>query len=402
MAKLTMRHFLLFGCLLLLSCGGQGQTAVSPPPPSSPTAAVPTPTQAPTQPPTAAAVSPTATRIATAVPPTARPTTAPTPLPTATIPGLMGPDFADNVNPLTGETVRDPAVLQRRPFAIKISNAPPFVRPQAGLSSADLVFEHLSEGGYTRLTAVFYSQDADPVGSIRSGRLIDLEIPQMYDAAFAYSGSAGPVRLMFRDSPFFERIISPDFAHGGFYRIEDSGLPFIHTLFTSTTTLRYLLDQRGEERPPQLANGMTFRAEPIAPGAPASQIELWYPATNATWYYDAGRGRYLRWSDGEAHLDANTGAQLSFKNVVVVAAHHQETEIVEDAAGNPSLQIQIWGEGPVSIFRDGQRFDGRWQRSDPSQMLTFVDENGRPLPLAPGATFFQLVPLGFDRLTVTP
>ena len=32
------------------------------------------------------------------------------------------------------------------------------------------------------------------VGSIRSGRLIDLEIPRMYDAAFAYSGSSAGVR----------------------------------------------------------------------------------------------------------------------------------------------------------------------------------------------------------------
>ena len=31
--------------------------------------------------------------------------------------------------------------------------------------------------------------------------LVDLEIPRMYDAAFAYSGASGPVRLMLRDSP---------------------------------------------------------------------------------------------------------------------------------------------------------------------------------------------------------
>jgi hypothetical protein len=46
------------------------------------------------------------------------------------IPGLIGPDnFPANVNPLTGETVNDPAVLARRPLAIKVSNAPAIVRP---------------------------------------------------------------------------------------------------------------------------------------------------------------------------------------------------------------------------------------------------------------------------------
>jgi len=298
--------------------------------------------------------------------------------------------------------VGDPAVLARRPLAIKISNHPVLVRPQSGLNSADLVFEHYVEAGFTRFTAVFYSHDADPVGSVRSGRLIDLEIPNMYDAAFAYSGSSGPVRLMFKESEFFNRLISIDFGDAGFYRVEEPDRPLVHSLFTDTPTLRYLLVERGEEVPPHFQNGMTFRAEPISPGAPASSLEIQYQGTNAYWGYDRGNGRYLRWSDGKPHLDANTGEQLSFKNIIVVSAEHVETNIIEDTGGSHSIQIQIWGEGPVSIFRDGQRFDGIWQRHDPHDMLTFTDKEGGPLPLAPGNSFFQIVPSGFDDLFVTP
>jgi hypothetical protein len=316
--------------------------------------------------------------------------------------GLIGPsNFPDNVNPLTGETV-DPAVLARRPLAIKISNAPAIVRPQSGLNNADLVFEHYAEGGLTRFTAVFYSQDAETVGSIRSGRIIDLEIPKMYDAAFAYSGASGPVRLMFRDSEFFDRIISPDFGHGGFFRVEDPNKAFEHTLFTNTGNLRYILDQRGQNTPPQFQNGMAFSQEPLNPGQPASQIEIGYDGTYVTWAY--GNGRYTRWTDGIPHLDANTGQQLSFKNIIILAAHHEDTDILEDHVGDGhySIQIQVWGEGPVSIFRDGVRIDGRWQRSDPHDMLTFTDLDGNILPLAPGNSFFQLVPLGFENLIVSP
>ena len=57
------------------------------------------------------------------------------------LPGLIGPgDFPPDVNPLTGERVSDPALLQRRPLAIKIANMAR-VRPQAGLNQADLVFD---------------------------------------------------------------------------------------------------------------------------------------------------------------------------------------------------------------------------------------------------------------------
>jgi hypothetical protein len=80
-----------------------------------------------------------------------------------------------------------------------------------------------------------------------------------------------------------------------------------------------------------------------------------------------------------------------------------ETDIPETEVGQGanSIEIQIWGEGPATIFRDGQRFEGHWQRSDPGHMLTFTDLEGNPLPLSPGNTWFQLVPLGFDKLYVT-
>lgn len=257
----------------------------------------------------------------------------PTPAPVTAVPipeGVLGPrNFPPNVNPLTGEIVADPAVLARRPVAIKISNAPAIVRPQSGINNADLVFEHYAEGGLTRFTAVFYSKDADPVGSIRSGRIIDLEIPKMYDAAFAYSGASGPVRLMFADSEFFDRIVSPDFGHGGFFRVETPNKAFEHTLFTNTFLLRSILGDRGQDTPPQFRNGMTFSQAPLTTGDPASQIEIGYDGTYVTWAFNTVDGRYTRWTDGIPHLDANTGHQLSFKNIILLAAHHEDTTILK-------------------------------------------------------------------------
>jgi hypothetical protein len=366
-------------------------------PSSTQTQAVPMPTE---MIPSATAPAPILDT-ATAEPPTTTP--APEATPTMPIPGLIGPDnFPDNVNPLTGETVVDLETLQRRPIAIKVSNIVN-VRPQSGLNSADIIFEHLTEGGITRLTAVFYTYDIEKVGSIRSGRLIDMEIPIMYDAAFAYSGSSGPVRLMFRDSTFFDRIISPDFAHGGFERIEDTEGPsqrLVDTLFTNIYTLRWILEERGQEVPPDFENGMAFHPDPPEGGSPASEIEVFYGATSAFWFFNPQNERYTRWSDGEAHLDANTGQQLNFKNIMVLGANHVNTDILEDTGGSPSIEIQIWGQGPISLFRDGQRFEGQWKREDPSHMLTFYDLNGRILPLAPGNTFIQVVPLGFEGLSV--
>ena len=41
----------------------------------------------------------------------------------------------------------EPSLLQRRPIAVKISDAPAkWTRPQSGLGQADLVYEHVTEG----------------------------------------------------------------------------------------------------------------------------------------------------------------------------------------------------------------------------------------------------------------
>jgi hypothetical protein len=369
---------------------------------ATPAPAVTAPTASPTATSTpSASVTPAATATAgTTAPPTPTRTPPASATSTATATPVWEPPAG--ANPLTGERVANPAVLERRPIAIKISNYPPQVRPQFGLNNADLIFEHYAEVGVTRFTAVFYSRDAERVGSIRSGRLIDLEIPVMYDAAFAYSGAVGPIRLLIRDSVFFSRVISPDFAHAGFFRVEEEDRAFEHTLYTDTRTLRHMLEARGENRPPLLQTHMSFQPEAPEGGTAASQLEIRYLGTNAFWQYNTVAGRYTRWTDGRPHLDAASGQQLSFKNIVVVAAHHQETEIVEDRGGNLSLQIQIWGDGPVSIFRDGRRYDGRWRRLESGDMLTFYDGDGHALPLAPGNTVFQLVPLGFTGLWASP
>jgi hypothetical protein len=111
----------------------------------------------------------------------------------------------ENTNPLTGEVMADSSVLERIPVAIKIDNYPPAqVWPQNGLNSADLVYEHYNEGWFsTRFTAIYLGQDPEKVGSVRSGRLIDMELPAMYKAAFACSGFSNGVLALMQDSDLY-------------------------------------------------------------------------------------------------------------------------------------------------------------------------------------------------------
>jgi hypothetical protein len=386
--------------LLLSACGAE--------PTSIPALTAPPATAVPQAPPPSASPTSIPTFSPSPQQPTAEASPPPPDVQPGTVEGLIGPhDFASDVNPLTGRTVADPATLDRRPIAVKISNSPAqFVRPQSGLDRADLVFEHYAEGGVTRLTAIYYSQGADTVGSVRSARLIDLEIPAMLQAAFAYSGSSAGVQARIRASDFFDRVISPELGFGEpfFYRVPREGVPFEHTLFADLSAIWDWLARNNLNARPKL-DGLAFNEAVPAGGSPAARVFIGYVAqeSQVEWVYMPGTGTYLRWQAGQPHSDALTGEQLSAANVVVVSAHHQETDFLEDTVGGGhfSIEIQVWGEGPATLFRDGRRCEGRWQRTDRNAMLAFYDLDGVVLPFKPGNTWFQIVPLGFDQLQVS-
>ncbi len=325
---------------------------------------------------------------------------------TATVDPREHPEFPPDVNPLTGLEVSDPKVLERAPLAIKVSNAPASVRPQAGLDKADLVFEHYAEGGVTRLTAVFLGETPKMVGSIRSGRLIDVEIPAMFKALFAYSGTSAGVGETYAKSDLWpDQLARPGTARGAFYR---RNLPkaFEHTLFVNPERLWEVAEERGINERKDL-RGMTFAPKPPRGGKRAHDVGILYRAgiSQVEWVYDPDDERYYRWQGGVAHREELTGAQLSAANVIVVAANHVETAIKEDTwgGGHWSIQVQIWGEGPVSIFRDGRRYDGIWRRLDRHEPLSFWTQGGKTrIPLKPGNSWFQMVPLGFTGLEVSP
>ncbi|MBI5671557.1 MAG: DUF3048 domain-containing protein [Chloroflexi bacterium] len=315
--------------------------------------------------------------------------------PSPVLPGVLGPDsFPAGINPLTGLPA-DPATLNRRPMVVKISNAPPLVRPQAGIGAADIVYEHYAEGGLTRFSAIFYSQAPDRVGSIRSARLIDYELVPMYQALLAFSGASTGVEERLNTSEFANRLFK-GVAFGLPYYWRDESIEVPHNLFVNPNAIWQLASEQGVNQRPRL-HGMAFlNAPPPGSSGPATQIDLRYRATRLLWLYDPANGRYWRYSDGKGHYDANTMQQVSAANVVVLYAEHQFTDIVESQFGDNksySIEIRLWFEGDAVLFRDGRRYEGRWVRPTREDMLGLRTKDGQLLYLKPGNTWFQVVRL---------
>jgi len=280
----------------------------------------------------------------------------------------------------------DPTLAMRRPLDIKIDNYPSS-RPPSGIHRADVVFEHFAEGAITRFSAVFLCQDAEEVGPVRSARLIDVEhIVDMLDGVLVHYGAANQVLPMIREAGF------PDmdgyFGASGFSNAPGKVSPF--NKYCDTQALWEAVEENGWQRPAERP-GFIF-SERVESDVQVSQITVLYARQNrARWDYDPGRNLYLRYADDQPHIEESTGEQLTAANVVVVQATHSETNI-DEGYGSFSIRIDLLGEGPAIVFRDGVALEGSWVREGNMDMIGFLDEADNPIPFKAGNVWILVVP----------
>ena len=340
--------------------------------------------------------APTGTPVASATP--LPPTVTPLPQPSATPlypPEGYGPsNFPSAVNPLTGLQVPDPVLLDRRPLLIKVSNLPRSVRPQWGLSLADIVFEYYTEEGSTRFAALFYGNNADMVGPIRSARFMDAHLIRGYKAVFAFGSAYDKVIDRLYSSEYADRLVLEG-SSTPLFRYDPNGASH---LMVNTADLSAFITAKGVENGRQDLDGMSFNLTPPAAGLPGTQVIVRYSGSIYNrWDFDASTGKYLRFSDtfddfnieNEKYAqstDRLTGQPIAFDNVVVLFVTHEYYNL------NPEVvDIQFLGSGSAYAYRDGQAYPVTWQRNGPNAVVALTNPDGTSFPFKPGTTWFEVV-----------
>jgi hypothetical protein len=323
-------------------------------------------------------------------------------------PASVGPrGFPPNVNPLTGLAVADPALLDRRPVAVKINNYPRSNRPQWGLSLADIVFEYYHNNDLPRFHAIFYAQDAELAGPIRSGRLLDVILVEMYQSNFVFGSADQRILDQLKDQRYAKRLIyllEGDCPPEPVCRYEPGGA---NLLVTGTQAVRdYLLEYREQRDDRPDLEGMWFNVGLPQGGQAIRRLYVRYSyGAYLYWEWDPVTGRYLRYQDtqedfngrGEAYellTDRLTGRPIAADNVVVLLVPHEdfvyqpatdETPVVE------IIEIELEDAGRAYALRDGQLFEVRWVAPDEGGVLTLTFLDGTPYPFKPGVTWFEVV-----------
>ena len=144
--------------------------------------------------------------------------------------------------------------------------------------------------------------------------------------------------------------------------------------------------------------------DPASPsgGFDAAQLQVYYhPLNQAAWQYDPVSGAYLRWTDFQdgsgkltPALDALTGRQLAFENVIVIYATHDIFRHLQY-----DINIRPGQEGYAFAFRDGQMYKIRWstanraweQQTGLLRPLHFIWPDKTEFPLKPGRTFIHIM-----------
>ena len=298
-------------------------------------------------------------------------------------------------NPLNGSPI-DEEFGGKRPYAVMINNIVPAL-PACGVTTADIVYEVLAEGGVTRLMVIFSDITGIPaLGSIRSVRPYYIEISRAYDALLLHAGGS---EQAYYDIPS-KGIDNLDGVRGPygegtlFYRDQTrlySGYAYEHTLFTTSDLIAQyapLFNYRIEHED-EIDYGLRFTDDATPKnGSDAKNIRLVFAGYKSSdLNYSEEDGVYYMTQYGLKFIDGNTQEAIGFANVIALFAN-----TVNTGDEYAHIDVSLNGSGEGYFAHGGKLIPIKWSREGDGVPFTYTTEDGSPLEVGAGRTFVGVIP----------
>ncbi len=304
---------------------------------------------------------------------------------------------------------------KRRPLGIMIENHTE-ARPQSGLTSADVVYEFVAEGGITRFLAIYYCRDARFVGPVRSARVYFVDMLNGYGnyPLYAHVGGANT------DGPADALGQIADLGWGGYNDLNQFSIPFPtfyrdysrldgvateHTMYSSTAKLwEYAAENRDLTNEDEDGESWDEDFEPwtFADGDPGAgdttsiSYDFWegYDTHSVTWTYDSENNSYNRAHvKGGDHTDLNNDRVVSPKNVVVMFVKESKAN---DGYPGGHMLYGTTGKGDALVFQNGDVVEATWRKRNEEDQVRFYDSAGDEIAMVRGQVWVSGVPTGND------
>lgn len=301
----------------------------------------------------------------------------------------------------------------RRPLNIMIENHED-ARPQSGLSSADVVYEALAEGGVSRFMGVFYcgvSERETQVGPVRSARVYYIDWASEYAKypLYVHVGGAnkpGPANAVGSNGnidKFGWRLYNDldQFSIGfpTFWRdYERLGrvVATEHTMYSSTDKLWKVAKDRGLTNKDKKEESWdkNFTKWKFADGVPSSgstnkiSFPFWegYSTYAVEWNYDMTNNFYSRVNGGKTHTDFNTESPITASNIIVLF-----TKAKGPIDELKHMLYDTIGSGKALVFQNGTVIEGTWKKTARESRTKFTDKKGKEIAFVRGNIWIEVL-----------
>lgn len=272
----------------------------------------------------------------------------------------------------------------QRPIAVMLASDP-ITRPLSGISQADIVFEMpVTPSGATRMMAVYQCNEPSEIGSVRSAREDFILLAAGLKAVYVHWGGEREA-LKKLDSRVIDNIDAMVYETVYFYR--KKGIHQPHNGFTSFDKLMQGIKELKYLSENQFTGySHTETKEPKNIINLADRISIDYPHPfYIEWVYDKGNNVYKRSRGGEPETDRNNGRQTVASVVVVM-------ETTSKFLSQDYLSVVITGEGNTTIYQNGTKINGKWQKGNElDSKLFFYDNKGKEIEFTPGKIWVEII-----------
>ena len=274
------------------------------------------------------------------------------------------------------------ATVNNSPVAVMFSNIFEAM-PQSSLGSADVVFESLVEGGITRLCGVFENcTTLEKIGPVRSCRTYYLLFAKEFEATYVHFGY----------SEYAEEYLQNKIMHSldgmiycNFYRSTDRVAP--HNAYTSWSGIMDSVASKGYPTvyPDNYQQPFTFNSDDtkeitFADGQTCLEFYPGYVYNKPYFIYNEKDKQYYRYQFGDKQIDAETGEQLKYKNILVKYVTGPYWP-----GGTPNYTVTGTGKG--LYITDGKAVAVTWKNDSEYGPTKYYDEDGKEIILNQGKTW---------------
>ena len=289
-------------------------------------------------------------------------------------------------NPLTGEEGYSKKLLKNRPVFMVVENHPQ-ARPQWGLTSSDIVWEMVAEGGITRMLLMYADASRIPekVGPIRSARHYFVDLAEGFDGIFVHFGYSPMARAQIENHDV-------DNVNGlvdnYFYRDSSRNVASEHTSYTTGEAIKNAIANKEyrTEIEADYKSPFKFNNKTKTLSAPCSKITVAFSDSYTYSYKWSEKSKVYKCYLNENKFVDSDGNQQGFENVII--CYTDISSIANDSKGRVDFDFS---EGTGIYVSNGSYTDITWKKGESDDMLKLYNKVGDELSLNVGRTYIALM-----------